>query len=487
MKRTGYLGLDIGGTGVRAGVFARAGTLAGFAKRSWTALVPAEGGAEVPIEQIYAAARDATLSAIRQSGACVKALAVSSQGQTFVSLDENDEPLHPAILWYDSRAAEQAAALHKALSEAKSDPHVPAPSAVASAPKIMWLHEHHPALMARARRYLLVPDYVAYRLTGLAVTDPWTAASTGLLTLGKASYNPEALAAAGIGVDQLASVQEAGTIIGTVRPAVAEEWGLDRETLVVTGTNDQYAGALGAGNCRCGILSVAMGTCLALVTLTLQPPDPVAPGLLVGPFPLPPYLYVLAYLKTAGVVLDWFRDQFHPVADLAELDRAASSVPIGSRGLTFLPHLDGMDSPVPNPKVRGALWGLTLQHTRADVYRAILESLAFSLRENTELMRDSGLQVDVIRSIGGSAGSDVWLQMEADVTGLPVERPAVTEAAVAGAAMLAAVGCAEFASLVECCKVFYRQDRVFLPDAGRHKLYQGPYERYGELRRRLYG
>jgi len=327
----------------------------------------------------------------------------------------------------------------------------------------MWLHEHHPALMARARRYLLVPDYVAYRLTGLAVTDPWTAASTGLLTLGKASYNPEALAAAGIGVDQLASVQEAGTIIGTVRPAVAEEWGLDRETLV------------------------AMGTCLALVTLTLQPPDPVAPGLLVGPFPLPPYLYVLAYLKTAGVVLDWFRDQFHPVADLAELDRAASSVPIGSRGLTFLPHLDGMDSPVPNPKVRGALWGLTLQHTRADVYRAILESLAFSLRENTELMRDSGLQVDVIRSIGGSAGSDVWLQMEADVTGLPVERPAVTEAAVAGAAMLAAVGCAEFASLVECCKVFYRQDRVFLPDAGRHKLYQGPYERYGELRRRLYG
>jgi len=196
---------------------------------------------------------------------------------------------------------------------------------------------------------------------------------------------------------------------------------------------------------------------------------------------------VLAYSKTAGLVLDWFRQELCPGLSLDELDRMAADVPVGSRGLTVLPHFDGAVSPVPDARLRGALWGLCLQHGRTDIYRAILESLAFCLRENLALLRDSGLRIEVVRAIGGGARSDVWLQIKADVTGLAVERPAVTEAAVLGAAMLAAVSCGEFKSLQECCEALYRRDRLFEPDPGRRGLYEAPYARYLELHARLYG
>ena len=147
----------------------------------------------------------------------------------------------------------------------------------------------------------------------------------------------------------------------------------------------------------------------------------------------------------------------------------------------MLPHFDGMVSPAPSPQVRGAFVGLTLQHTRADLYRAILESLTFSLRENIEFLQQCGFRMDVIRSIGGGAKNDMWLQMKADVTGLPVEKPKVTEAAVMGAAMLAAVGQGDFKSLQQSSEALYRRDRVFKPNQRNLRAYDEAYGRYRAL------
>ena len=366
---------------------------------------------------------------------------------------------------------------------------MPLVEAIAAAPKILWLRRHYAQQMALARRYLLLPDYFSYRLTGEAVSDPCTASTTALYTEGMADYDARALAAADIPNDALARIQAPGSIIARVRPEVAEEWGLSPETQVVVGTNDQYAGALGAGNCRPGILTETTGTCLALVTLyTGQRFDLAAPppGLLLGVFPIAGYRYALAYAKTAGLIIDWFRQQFGAGRTLAELEALAAQSPVGSRGLTVLPHFDGMVSPLPNPATRGAFLGLTLSHAAGDLYRAVLESIAYSLRENAELMQQNGLSFDVLRSIGGGAKSDLWLQMKADVTGLPIERPAVTEAATLGAAMLAATGAGEFASVAECSAAFYRAERVFMPDALRHADYAQPYQAYRELYRKLY-
>jgi xylulokinase len=486
MKPLAFLGIDVGGTSAKAGVVDGEGRLLGFAHRPYRPRLTEEGYVEIPIETIYIATRGAALSAIGESGARVAALSVSAQGETFVPLDDQDDPLHPAIVWYDARASQQADRLRQALQAARLQEAVPVVAPTLSGPKIMWLQEHFPGLMARARRYSLMPDYFVYRLTGMAVTDPTTAASTGLYAQDAVDYCAEALAAAGISRSALAEIQPSGWPIARVGGKSAKEWGLDAETLVVTGTNDQYAGALGAGNCRPGIVSVTTGTCLDLITLAEKLPQPLPAGLLGGRFPIPQYQYAEAFAKTAGIVLEWFNRELSPDQSLRALDEMASQIPAGSRGLVMLPHFDGMNSPVPDPEARGAFLNLSLHHTRADMYRAMLEALGYSLHENLELFRRSGFEVNHVRAIGGAAKSDFWLQMLADIAGLPIEKPLIVEAAVLGAAMIAAVGCRALSSLQEGSGAFYKRERVFVPRAENHDVYEKLCEDYVRLYRHIY-
>ncbi len=486
MQPEAYLGLDIGGTGAKAGLVDGKGRLLAISHRSYHPQVTGDGHIEIPIDTIYNAAREAALSAIHESGARVVGLSISSQGQTFVSLDDQDLPLHPAIVWYDARASVQAKRLAEflqAIGLREASPYV---TPIATGPKVMWMREHYPALMVRANRYLLLPDYIAYRLTGRAVTDPCTASSTGLYAEDAPDYCMAALSGAGIDKSQVAEIQTSGRPIGKVLKESAEQWGLNTETLVVTGTNDQYSGALGAGNCRPGIVSVTTGTFLSLDTLTEHLPQPMPPGLLGGRFPIPRYQFGLAFSKTAGVVLEWFHRELDPGVSLRELDEMASHVPIGSRGVVMFPHFDGMISPVPDPDARGAFLNLSLHHTRADMYRATLEALGYTLSENIELFRRCGFPIETVRAIGGGAKSDFWLQVAADITGLPIERPAITEAATLGAAMIAAVGVGAFSSLEECSETFYERQNVFVPNAGHHALYNDLCERYVALYRHVY-
>jgi len=493
MLAAACLGLDIGGTGAKAGVFDATGRLLGFGRipytqtrMSDTSEVSDISNNEIPIEAIYLAARDAARQAIAAAGIQPIALSVASMGQTFVTLDESDRPLHPAILWYDARAGQEAHLMNERLAQAGvTGAPLPFIDAIATVSKIVWLRARFPDVMRRARRYLTAPDYLAYRLTGEAVTDPNTASSTGFYTEDAPDYDARVLDVAGVSARQLSRIQPAGTPIAPVRPEQAAEWGLAPGALFVAGANDQYAGALGAGNCRPGIVTETTGTCLALVTLAERLP-PLSPGLLGGRFPIRRYQFALAYAKTAGLVLDWFRAQFYPDKTLADLESLAASVPIGSRGVTVLPHFDGVLSPQPHPHARGAFLNLTLAHTLPDMHRAILESISFSLRENIELLRATGFAIDIARSIGGGARSDLWLQIKADATGLPIEQPAVTEAATLGAAMLAAVGRGAFASLEESSAALYHAHRTFEPDAARHAQYEQPYMAYREACARLY-
>jgi xylulokinase len=487
MPQEAYLGLDVGGTGAKAGLVDGQGRLLAMAHRPYHPHLSADGHAEIAIDTVYAAAREAAGAAIRECGAHVRALSIASQGQTFVSLDDQDAPLHPAIVWYDARAAEQSRRLAQSLEAAHLGDAAPVVNPMATAPKVMWLREHFPALMARARRFLLLPDYFAYRLTGRAVTDPCTAASTGLYAEDAPDYCAAALAFAGIDKAQVAEIQSCGRPMGKVLKKSADEWGLDAETLVVTGTNDQYAGALGAGNCRPGIVSVTTGTCLALVTLAEHLPQPMPAGLLGGRFPITLYQFALAYSKTAGVVLEWFNRELAAGLSLAELDAMAARVPVGSHGVVMLPHFDGRFSPVPDPDVRGGFLNLALHSTRADMYRATLEALGYTLCECMALLRECGLPTAAVRAIGGCAKSDIWLQLSADIVGMPIERPENTEAATLGAAMIAAVGAGDFLSLEECSAAFYKRQKVFVPDPEYHALYAEHHAFYAEQLRRVAG
>ncbi len=480
MALEAFLGLDIGGTGVKAGVFRPDGEMLAFSRHAFDPTVSADGHVDIAIESVYESARAAVRETIGTSRAKIMAMSVSSQGETFVTLDKSDRPLHDAILWYDSRAVRQAEELCDTLQAATG--RVASIDAIMTVSKIWWLRENRPDIIRQAARFLLLPDYIAYRLSGIPAIDTNTASSTGMLTPDERQYDSFVLQMAEVDLDQLSTIFVPGTPIAKISRKAAEDWGLTPDTLLVAGTNDQYAGALGAGNCRPGILSETSGTCLAIVTLMEAFDRAAPPGLFVGRFPIARYRFAMAYSKTAGLVLDWFRREFCGNAEFEELNREAAKTPIGCRGVSMLPHFDGMISPKPNPQVRGIFANLTLRHTRADLYRAILEALSFCLYENIQFLQEMGCSFNTIRSIGGGAKNDFWLQMKADVTGLPVEKPVVTEAAVLGAAMLAAEGQGVFRSLEESSASLYRAGQVFTPDDARHRAYREPYQRYQALK-----
>lgn len=473
MVREAFLGVDVGGTGAKAGVYDLKGRPLGGARVGYAPKVWPDGRVEIPIRVIEEAARSAARKAVLQARTRVLGMCVSSQGQTFVSLDERGRPLHPAILWYDGRAKAQAQelAVRGVLIEG-----------IASAAKILWLRERDPGRMAKARRHLLLPDYLAFRLTGRAVTDPVTANSSGLTGADPLAYSSEKLEATAISADQLATIQWPGTPIGPVLPEVARAWGLAPGATLVTGTNDQFAGAIGAGNVVPGILSVTTGTCLALVTLAESLPGSPPPGLLHGPFPVKPYRYALAYARTAGVLFDWFRKNLCPRLDLDDLDRLAARIPPGPGNPFALPDFEGMVSPEPNAWARGAFLNLGLQHGAPHLFRALRESVAFAFRENVEFLEGLGLHPGVVRAIGGGARSAFLLHLKADVLGRPVEVPVVTEAATLGAAMLAAAGCGAFGSVGAAAKALYRTRRVFEPRPDATAAYAPLYRRFQSFR-----
>ncbi|MCA1810117.1 MAG: hypothetical protein LC725_11830, partial [Lentisphaerae bacterium] len=470
-----FLGLDIGGTGVKAGVFDTAGRQLGFARRGYQPISPEEGWAEIPIAEIYQATRQAVREAVGLAGCQPRAISISSQGQTFVALDDHDQPLYPAILWYDRRGCDYTGPLENTFAECQAG--IPQVAPFATVTKIQWLKDHHPDLSARVRRYLLLPDYFAYRLTGNAVVDCNTAGSTGLCSRLAADFSLPALAGCGIRREQMSCVAPPGIGVGAINPEVAREWGLSAETLFVVGTNDQYAGALGAGNCRPGIVSVAFGSCLALLTLS-EKSVPEFPGIFSGSFPVTAYRYVLAFLKASGLLLDWYRREMAGGMSFDQLNQLAAGVPPGSHGLTVVPHFDGRISPRPDAAMRGAIMHLTLQHTSVDVYRGILEALAFGLRENLEYLETAGYAAATVRAIGGGARNDLWMQMQADVAGKLIERPVVTEAAVLGAAMLAMAGADARSSLAAISARLYQPAKVFHPDLQLARAYQAAYHRY---------
>ncbi|MFW6107785.1 MAG: xylulokinase [bacterium] len=474
-----YIGVDLGTTGIKAGLFEATGRTVGTSARGIELDTPAPGFAEFDageyIENVFDAIRELLRSPDADAGA-VRAIGLSSQAQAFVVLDERGNPIRPAVSWLDVRAGDEAEELSVLAEAGRGEPL----TAIASTPKLLWLRRHEPEIMASAAAVQLLPDHLIYRLTGRAVSDPITAASTGAYDRWGRRWVVPVLETCGLTTGMMPDVAAPGQPAGTLTAEAAGELGLAREVAAVVGTNDQYAGALGAGNAFPGCASLALGTALAIVVTTDSQED-IPRGVMISPHPASSddqALYaMLAFAKTSGVLLRWFQAQFAPALSYEELFAEAASAPIGAHGATCIPHFSGTATPDFNPAVRGAFVGLTLSHTRAHLFRALLESLAFTVQENLQLL-SRAVPLTPIRAIGGGARSDVWLQMMADAAGLAVERPQTREAACLGAAALGMVGAGRSDTVATAVKELFELDVRFEPDADRKEQYDLARQRY---------
>ncbi len=493
------LGIDVGTTSVKAGLFSPDGRCLGVGRQEYQLDTPAPDRAQLDPEVYWQACVKTVRAALEQSGIQpeqVKAAAVSSQGETTITLDANGQAIYPALVWLDNRAVDQATFLAERFSaEVYARTGIPEIVATWPACKILWLRQNEPEIFARADKFLLVQDYLIFRLTGRIVTDGSISCTTLNYDLTKNTWWTEVQEAIGIRTGHLPEIVQPGTDVGTLTANAARQLGLTTGTIVVTGGMDQSVGAIGAGNFKPGKVSETTGAALAIQATISDPLIDQSHTVPVYYHSVPGQFLFVPVCPTAGMAFKWLRDTFFQdeiraaEADKTDaydrLTKLAEAIPPGADGLVMLPHLMGAFSPEPNLQARGSFTGFTLSHTRSHFVRALLEGVAFLLRRNLESIERTGIQVQEIRSTGGGARSRLWNQVKADVCNRPVVTLVNEETGLLGDAILAGVASGVFASIEAGCDAMVAVKEV-IPPGAQAEAYVEPYRRYCELDRQLF-
>ncbi len=402
----------------------------------------------------------ATVLSIRQvlaqaavSPADIKGIGLTGQMHGLVLLDAAGKVLRPAILWNDQRTGAECDEIRALLGKERLI-RITGNDALTgfTAPKILWVRNHEPERFARIRQILLPKDYVRFLLTGCYATDKADGAGTILFDLRRRDWSREVVAALGINPAWLPETCEGTAVTGQLTAQAAEETGLPAGTPVVGGGGDQAAAAVGTGAVVAGVISVSLGTSGVVFATTDQPLVEPEGRLHAFCHAAPGKWHMMGVMLSAAGSLRWYRDTLSPGTDFDTLLAPAGRVPPGSDGLLFLPYLTGERTPYPDPLARGAFVGLTVRHTQPYLTRALLEGVAFGLRDSFELMKEAGLApIRQVRVTGGGAKSPLWRQILADVLEVELVTVNTAEGAAHGAALLAATGTGAFPDVESAC------------------------------------
>ncbi len=472
------LGIDVGTGGTRALIVDAAGHVVASATEDHKAFAsPQIGWAEQDPNDWWRACglavrKALVLSQLRDDEiACV---GLSGQMHGAVLLDEQDCVVRPALIWCDVRTEEQGRELTAQVGADRLIRLTCNPAlANFTITKCMWVRENEPENWQKVRSLMLPKDYVRLRLTGERATDVADASGTLLLDVAHRQWSKEILELAQIDESLLPSLYESPEICGQVSAAGATATGLRPGTPVVAGAGDQAAGAIGMGVVLPGAVSATIGSSGVVLAATDSPALDPKGRLHTFCHAVPGRWIVMGVTQAAGLSLRWFRDQFaianngcgesrgqfrgeSRLQSYEELTAEAAKAPPGCRGLLWAPYLMGERTPHVDPAARAMLVGLTASHTRAYVIRAILEGVAFSLRDTFTIFHEIGIPVGVIRLGGGGARSALWRQIQADVYGQRVQTVEAEEGAAYGAAILAGVGAKAWPSVDEACAAVVR-------------------------------
>jgi xylulokinase len=391
----------------------------------------------------------------------------------------------------DTRTGEQNAWLKERFGASYLYQHTGMPvHTVNTCPKLLWIKQYEPKVWTEAERFLLYEDFLIRKMTGKAVISRCLASRTQLYDLGLDGWSPEILGALELDPARLAEVQPSGWAVGEIDPELAGSLGFANQPLVTTGGHDQACGALGVGLTRPGLCMVSTGTA-EVVEVALAAPV-VNPAMAEGNASVyahvVPGLYLAMTLNhSGGLVLRWFRDTFCQEEKRAAgagtdaydlIFQGASPEP---SPLLFMPHLSGSGTPLLDTASKGAVLGMTFAVTKKDFAKAILEGLTFELRENLEVLRRGQVDIQELRAIGGGSRSKLWLQLKADITGIQVVAPKVSEAASWGAALLAGSGAGCFSSLEEASEAALQLAQIYHPDPDRQRRYDERYQLYRQV------
>lgn len=433
------LGIDLGTSSVKVVVTHSSGAAAAVASASYPIDTPQPGHAEQNPESWWLATVDAVRQALAQAGlSSVSAIGLAGQMHGTVLVSRQGEPLCPAIIWADQRSsAETAQMIHLAGSHRLQHVTGTLPAAGFMGPTLLWLRQHRPHLLEQAHQFLLPKDYLRWKLVGSFATEASDASATGLFDIRARKWAADIVEMLGLPLDRFPQALASMDVAGGLSPGAAQALGLPTGTPVVAGCADQVAQAVAGGLTQPHSASVTIGTGAQYFQPLLTPQ--VFQNLHTFCHALPDRWYVLGAMLSGGLSLRWLRDTLQ-VTDYAQLEARAATVPPGAEGLIFLPYLVGERAPIQDAQASGAFVGLTLRHHAGHLARAVMEGIAFSLRQIIEIVEAQVTPAAALSAVGNGLASDLWRQITADVLGRPLHfRPAYEQTAQ-GAALIAGLG-----------------------------------------------
>lgn len=482
-------GLDIGTTGCKIAVYSANGEYLGKVYQDYP-VQRTTSEHEVDAKAIS----DAVMSVIKKAAARypeIGGIGVTSFGETFVLLDEMDEPLLPAMLYTDPRGGtecDRIAELVGTQNIIRQTGVSPAP--MYSLPKLLWVKENRPEIWCRVKRICLMEDYIVYLLSGTAQIDYSLATRTMAFDIHRLRWAEEILDATGVDKGLLSTPVPTGTSAGSIRRQLAAELGLNERTQIVSISHDQVAAAVGSGvfDETCAVDGAGTVECITPVFENYDPLEMASSGYAIVPYITPGKYVCYAFSFTGGALVDWYtktlagyakqeaektRQDIHTILESGYADTPT--------GLLVLPHFAGAATPYMDPGSKGAIIGLSVENTQQDIYLGCMEGVVYEMRLNMDRLKEAGVAVNALRATGGGARSKLWMQMKADILNIPVTTLRSEEAGAAGSAMLVGVAVGVFANLEEAAKVMVVPMDTYYPRQNVHKRYESTYRRYTKV------
>ena len=481
-----FLGIDISTTSAKSLLIDTEGNVMATASAPLALSTPHPLWSEQNPEDWWQAVAASIRKALQQAGAAgsaVAAIGLTGQMHGLVLLDKGGKVLRPAILWNDQRTAAQCDEIRARVGKERLI-QISGNDALTgfTAPKILWVKENEPDVFARASHVLLPKDYIRYRLTGEFAMDKADGSGTILFDLKSRNWSGELLEALNIPPEWMPPTFEGPEFTGQVAAEAAKQTGLKPGTPVAAGGGDQSAQAVGVGAVETGILALTLGT--SGVVFATTPSALVEPEGRLHAFchAVPGRWHFMGVMLSAAGSLQWHHDTLAPEESFDDLLQEAEGIPAGSEGLQFLPYLSGERTPYPDPLARGAWVGLTLRHTRGHLTRALLEGVAFGLKDGFNLIQSAGLgEARQVRISGGGAKGILWRQIISSVLETELVTVNSTEGAAYGAALLAGVGAGTWSDVPAACAASIRLTGQTMPDPGQVEAYRKAYPIYQEL------
>ncbi len=489
------IGIDLGTSGTKTVLFDEKGTVISSMTIEYPMYQPQNGYAEQEPSDWYNAAINTIKGVIEKSGVSpddIVGVGLSGQMHGLVMLDENNNVIRRPIIWCDQRTADEVEEMNRKVGREKLMEITANPALTGwTAAKILWVKNKEPENYAKCRHILLPKDYIRFMLTGEYATEVSDASGMQLLDVPNRCWSEEICEKLGIDMSMLPRLYESCEVTGKITDKAAKLTGLKVGTVVVGGAGDNAAAAVGTGVVTDGKAFTTIGTSGVVFAHTSKVSIDPKGRVHTCCAAVPGAWHIMGVTQGAGLSLKWFRDNFcnaekeaakyMGVDEYYLMDKEAEAVPIGANRLLYLPYLMGERTPHLDPNARGIFFGLSAVHTKKEMLRAVMEGVAYSLRDCVEICREMNISLSDMAVCGGGGRSPLWRQMLADLYNCPVKTPASKEGPALGAAILALVGAGVYADVPEACGVICKADKVQEPVAENIPIYEKYYRLYDKI------